>query len=190
MSYMLATLLAEGVVPQGAMLHRPRGQYDFYPFSNDGSVWTIDPEVWRACAVGAASIQAWFPLDIDDLIDVVCNRSVGSVLLGGIVDNALFQAIGYEKAIHLPSLEEWKSRIGVTNTRSLGFDVLDAMGLSALTNIGFLHSELTELSHDLVMNEFGLFPDAGCAAKFAKFSDSVAPEHAPFFGVEIVSAND
>ena len=70
------------------------------------------------------------------------------------------------------------------NWTSLGFDVADLFGTSALSNCGFEEEAVdrdSRKSWEREINEVHLFSDASAAVRFRDFSNSRVPEHAPFF---------
>lgn len=65
----------------------------------------------------------------------------------------------------------------------LGYDVSDTAFLSALSNCGYDHQEITAARRawGARLNQSHLFDDLSDAAEFKTFADRRVPEHAPFF---------
>jgi hypothetical protein len=187
-SYLLVLLIPQGSPPLGSKLHGSKGDYTFYPLPNDGPVWTLDVQIWKACSPGGVELIERFAPEVDEAISSLENLEKGTTVLTGVVEQESFHSVGGEQAVALPKFEEWLSRVRVVETKTLGFDVLDATGLSALTNVGLLPSELKALGdYNLAATEFGLLFDAASARRFAEFANIAAVEHAPFIAVRVVS---
>jgi hypothetical protein len=64
----------------------------------------------------------------------------------------------------------------------VGFDVCDDHLTSGLSNCGITGHEKSELQNKFsgLLNQFGLFTNAGDAAEFARAINEIVKEHAPF----------
>ena len=189
MSYLLTLLIPQGAPPLGSRLHDCKGDYTFYPLPNDGAVWTLDMQIWKACSSkDEIKVAERFTPEIDEAVAALGNLESGAIVLAGIVEQELFHSVGSEQPIALPKFDEFLLRTGAADSKTLGFDVLDATGLSALTNVGLLPADLKSLSTcRLKTTEFGLLGDVASARCFAEFANTAAVEHAPFIEARVIS---
>lgn len=187
MSYLLVQFFPNGAaVPVGATLHAQGNGYTFYPLPNSGPVWTLDDQLWRAAADRSSNSTAAFSLEMQEAIAASAALPSDQRWLAGVIEAAHFWPVGSQGELALPEFSEWQVHTGVKSATSLGFDVLDPMGLSALTNVGFTSDEAKSVAGlGFVGNENGLLIDAKSAERFARFASNSAPEHAPFVGVEV-----
>ena len=177
-------------MPVGAALHSHGNGYTFYPLPNNGPVWTLDDQLWRATTDRSGNSAAAFALEMQEAVDASGLIASDQQWLAGVIDASHFWPVGSQGELALPEFSEWQAHAEIKAANSLGFDVLDPTGLSALTNVGFTPDDIESIAKlSLAGNENGLLIDARSAERFAKFASSAAPEHAPFVGVEVFAVS-
>lgn len=177
-------------MPVGAALRLHGKGHTFYPLPNDGPVWTLDEQLWRATTDRLGKSTAAFALEIHEAIAASTALPSEQHWLAGVIEASHFRPVGGQGELALPRFSEWQTHSGIKATSSLGFDILDPMGLSALTNVGFTSDEAKSVAQlSLVANEHGLLTDARSAKRFASFANKAAPEHAPFVEVEVFTVS-
>lgn len=188
--FVLAAFCSGGEPPQGRVLKSAGRAHQFAPLAGDGSVFTVDPDVWQHssggideqtrcyCPERGAVVRIINEAAREDLYCVVALTSLGHFTTPG------------SKGVRHP-LVSWSSLLGGMAGQAfvdLGFDVVDQWtGISALASLGYSAQDLTALRGlGLNSNDFGLLRSAEEAGVFASFAASVAREHAPFVPVTSV----
>ena len=73
----------------------------------------------------------------------------------------------------------------------VGIDIVDFMGVSGLVNIGYSQSQTTHIKNlNIKMNDYGLIETYEQSETLANILSSFAPEHSPFFPIEIWRKNN
>ncbi|MFT3820165.1 MAG: hypothetical protein QM750_21555 [Rubrivivax sp.] len=188
--FVLAAFCSGGEPPQGRVLKSAGKAHQFAPLAGDGSVFTVDPDVWQHSSGGIDEQARCFCPGREDVAQIV-NEAAREDLYCVVALTSLghFTPPG-SKDVRLP-LVSWSSLLGGMTGQEfvdLGFDVVDQWtGISALTSLGYSAQDLTALRGlGLNSNEFGLLRSAEDAGVFASFAASAAQEHAPFIPVTSV----
>ncbi len=181
--FLLATLLTNALPPLGTALHKQKGDVFYAPISHEGVIYTIDDEIWKAQGLrNTDDLKYLFPPAYaysENPASAMANKSIA---LAALAEFSLFHPFGSESPVELQKLSK-----KTTLFSEKGFDVIDASGLSALTNIGYSKSEFDEIERlNIKTNENGLIENASDAYKFAAMASDICIEHAPFFPVRIV----
>ena len=106
-------------------------------------------------------------------------RETDGVLVGIGLGDAWLRTIGHTHCILPPSPEV--TRVA-GQLPDLGFDVCDRWLVSGLSNCGLpeLLDATSRQDWSRLLNEHGLFSEAGPAERLARYLDGAIPEHAPF----------
>lgn len=159
---------------------QPRGSDNYACYlSTARTVCTIDATTWdQGGAIGESTIIRTCP--DREWIDHVRSKAV-NVVLGMCGDDIEFRG--------LTNLEDEKPILYSMNDldfRQIGFDVMDASGLSALSNLALITQELSTLNlNPSDFTESGLICDYRVANRVSKLMDSFSPEHAPFYAIQV-----
>ena len=187
--YVWAIIEISGIPPTGKKLHQYPGEYTYYPFSHTGTILTVNYALWdlseRVGLTSAPIITFWpTPNVISQLVAGELNPDVWYLIVFS--DTSSARTIDPSDVISLSRLPLPPVTEFSDNFSSVGFDVIDMSGLSALTNVGYTANDLTTLSEtDFGINKFGLIESSNDSLIFAEFASLAAPEHAPFFPVEV-----
>jgi hypothetical protein len=188
--FVLAAFCSGGEPPQGRFLKSAGKAHRFAPLGGDGSIFTVDPDVWQR-SLGVIDEQARCYCPGREAVVRIVKDAVreDKYCVIGLTSIGYFEPPG-SKDVRLP-LVPWSSLVGgvsITEFEDMGFDVVDPWtGISALVSLGYGPQDLAVLRRlDLKGNEFGLLESAKDANAFAIFANSAAPEHAPFMPVKSV----
>jgi hypothetical protein len=159
---------------------RPRGSDNYACYlSTARAVFTIDATTWdMGDAIGESTVIRTCP--DREWIDHVRSKEV-NLVLGMCEDHVEFRG--------LTNLEDEKPIFYSPNDfsfRQMGFDVMDASGLSALSNLALTAQELSTLNlNQSDFNESGLICDYQVASHVSKLVDGYSREHAPFYAIQV-----
>lgn len=192
--YVWALIEVNGTPPTSNKLHQHQSSYKFYPFSHTGEIVTTDYSMWDLVEKSGSSLPgvvAHFPEP-----DVISQFIDGEISLTNwrlvvFSDSSEARTIDPSNPIVLSKIPERLKKRVLTEFISLGFDVIDLAGLSAITNVGYTANDLSLLSGiAIVINKYGLIATASDSQKYGEFASIAAPEHAPFFPVEVWAARN
>jgi hypothetical protein len=188
--FVLAAFCSNGEPPQGRVLKSASKVHQFAPLAGEGSVFTVDPDVWQHASGDVDEQARCFYPEHETVVRIV-NEAAGEDLFCVVALTSFGHFIPPgSKDVRLP-LASWSSLFGGLIGQefvNVGFDVVDQWtGISALTSLGYSAQDLTALRGlGLNSNEFGLLRSAEDADVLANFAASVAQEHAPFIPVTSV----
>jgi|GEM_PF-4797297 len=184
--YIWGVLKIKGNPPSDEKLRIPSSKYKYYPFLHQGLIFTADPSLWdlspTGVSTGGGSKVSHWPSS-NELADFIAGLNEEETwLLLIFSDQPSARTIDPAATVPLtkipPPLKDGFS--------SVGFDVIDMSGLSALTNVGYTEDDLSRFANMTIeTNDCGLISTSGDSHRFAEFASSAAPEHAPFFPVEV-----
>ncbi|MFZ3185830.1 MAG: hypothetical protein WA173_17010 [Pseudomonas sp.] len=188
--YVLETLRVCGHPPTDIKFRISQKKYKYYPFLHQGSIITADVDLWDFPSVsdltdGNANKLYW--PSASEIADFFAEqRGQDAWFLIAFSDQPLARTIDPSKTAALSKIQPPLSDIFSKRFSSAGFDVIDASGLSALTNVGYTENDLVTLAGVTIdINQYGLISTPGDSYKFSEFASLAAPEHAPFFPIEV-----
>ncbi|HAT8014953.1 hypothetical protein [Citrobacter rodentium] len=170
-------------VPKGDSLHKAsKNDCHFYPFNHSGNIFTIDSMLWH----GGNEIFSPGLKCIEEEILLIKKKNL--VNLMAITTKTNTPTIVFNS--ELEAIPEAINDIFLSTYINIGFDIVDAMGVSGLVNIGFNNNQTTHIkSLNIKINKFGLLDDYKQAEKLSYLLSSFAPEHCYFTPVNIWKAN-
>jgi hypothetical protein len=172
-----------------------------FPLSVDEIVWDPVSHVYPEFVVPAENIfhaNLWVNLDI-------LNEALSFLQAG---NNAMYSIIALTLAVNsMDMMKEWLLLHGMEHDQinlfdrerhpewmKLGYDVVDAYGLSGMMNCGYTEEDKTELREfqQKNLNEHHLFNDAHEADSFRIYTNKRVVEHAPFYvmGIYLVESKE
>lgn len=187
--YVWALIEVNGAPPTSNKLHQHQSGYKFYPFSHTEDIVTIDYSVWDLVDKNGdplPEVITRFPEP--GVISQFIDGKTSSINWRLVVcsDSSEARTIDPSNPIALSKIPDRSKNRFLTEFISLGFDVIDLAGLSAITNVGYTTNDLSLLSRiAIVINTHGLIATAFDSQKYGEFASIAAPEHAPFFPVEV-----
>lgn len=188
--YVWAILKLHGDPPQGSGINNIESEYKYYPFDHQGLIVTIDRRLWRGqvterCKAEKSVVSYWpGSAEISSAIEGDC--SCGDWLLMALSCESHAQTIDPQAPVELSMIPPHLKGPFSSGFWKAGFDVVDASGLSALTDVGYSSNDLLEIADmEININKYGLISEAADGWGFAKFASHAASEHSPFFPVEI-----
>lgn len=177
-----------GQPPRGEKFHAHQGEYRYYPFFHQGPIFTADCSLWEFGAAtnsfaDSTEIAYWPREDeIAKFVEEEPNRWLVAIL----TDKPQAQTIDPAGPVGLSRIPSTSKKTFITEFSIYGYDVVDISGLSALVNVGYTACDLAALKGTPIeINEHGLISTANDGYLFAEFASHAAPEHAPFFPVEL-----
>lgn len=188
--YVWEVLQIRGQPPQDEKFRLPQGAYKYYPFSHHGSIFTADLDLWDLSPLGTSSdgtsnVMHW--PNSNEIMDFVAQQcDPDTWLLMVFSDQPLARTIDPGATVELSKFPSSLNCVFPTGFLKVGFDVIDISGLSALTNVGYTADDLSKLAAMAIeINQHGLISTSNGSYRFAEFASLAAPEHAPFFPVEV-----
>jgi hypothetical protein len=188
--YVWGMLRVTGTPPDSATHHISANGYRFHPFSSKGAIYTFDVAVWEIPELShfeakASKITFWPSAgQIEEYLINRGNRSDCRMM--ALSDQSTAKTIDPTNPVILSKIPNSSKDEFSSCFSNVGYDVIDKSGLSALVNIGYSKADLDNIADMKIdINESGLISSVECSNKFSEFASSVAPEHAPFFGVSI-----
>ena len=182
-SYIFLVVLVSGKPPNGIERRAHRKDYIFSPLGGN-SVFTVDIDSWESDQYKLQ--RSFFP----NYSEYNLIASKGLELKEGVL-----VGLSNEKKLMIPgrgaaTLEKFIPSENFENQSYIGYDVVDAFGLSALVNIGYTSEEMSAIEElGIEIGCHGLIRYRDDAIKFARFAESSAMEHAPFYPINVLSLN-
>lgn len=189
--FVLAAFCSGGEPPQGRVLKSASKAHQFAPLAGDGSVFTVDPDVWQHSSGYIVEQTQCFCPEREAVIRIVDEAARADLYcVVALAFRDYFTPPG-SGDVRLP-LVSWSSLcidMPAQEFVGIGFDVVDQWtGVSALVSMGYNVDDLAVLNGlGLSSNEFGLLRNAEDASEFARFADSAVQEHSPFIPVSTIA---
>jgi hypothetical protein len=180
--YVAACMTTDRRPPSSKKFRKTSNDFVFAPLTTEEvcEVLTADIDVWDNIPNCLVQSTTHMCPDEKTLSDAL--RFEGSVVLA-LVSASFFHATGSAHPRELITLSEETKKFA-----DAGFDVCDSSVLSALVNIGYNALETRYVrSLGLQVNRHGLLSAELGAEVLARYADTVATEHAPFFPMKILA---
>lgn len=186
--YVWGILRIAGTPPDYDKLGRlQEGVYTYYPFPHHGVTFTVDTSLWDLQTSSSHTVQIAYWPSADELVKLMNNKDDQGVWwLLIFSNNPTASTIDPNNSVSLSKIPSQMDDRFRTDFQFIGFDVIDMSGISALTNIGYTADNIAKLAATtVVINSYGLISSSNDSLIFAEFASEAAPEHAPFFPVEV-----
>jgi len=192
--YVWRLVQIDGQPPTDEKIHLNSRQRDyiFYPFPHHGLILTIDYRVWDLPKAGSESSKAPTNIvpwpDAYQLRQFIENKSPSKTPSLIAFTDQLATPIASPLSSKIP-MES--AKIFQANFAFVGFDVVDLLtSVSGLTSIGYTPKDISRLAAlPPKISDHGLIGTINDARIFAEFASVAAPEHAPFFPIEVWCSN-
>jgi hypothetical protein len=185
----LVAFSTDSTPPQVRALKESRKDYFFAPLATEGSIYTIDRDLWLAVAGALASTEKAFcpgPQDIHRALER--SRRSDCLFLMGLIERDHFTTPG-TPSVKL-ALQQASAIVDDSESlQELGYDAIDELtGISGLANVGYSSGELEEVRRLRInMTRYNLIAEPADAESFCRLASSAAQEHAPFIPIRVVA---